>query len=843
MGRVAAMAQADRQYASTIASERFTLRSIVDLLHQQAHLTPEAIAVTFEDCDFTYAQVFAAADPVSRKVLGSLAGPETLVGLCVPRDFEMIAGVIGILQAGAAYLPLDPDLPAARIRQIVEEARPSLIVTCASQAPGLKDIGIPLLRMAEAGAVTEPTSAIGFALPEIDPESLAYVLYTSGSTGRPKGVEVTHGSVVNVLASYRQSPGMDVRDVVLALARISFDVSVLEILLPLSCGARVVLLAQRATRDPFALAQVIEQEGVTVVQGPPALWQGLLETGWKGNARLRIWSGGEALSRALADRLLPLCQELWNAYGPTETTIVSMLHRVSRSAGDVPIGRPIANTTFRVVDAAMRPVPTGQDGELCIGGLGLARGYRGRPDLTSERFHSAPGGTRLYRTGDVVRLDPAGELHFVGRTDGQVKLRGFRVEVAEVEAVLATYPSVTACAVRAWPDAAGQNALVAYVVLQSEVETDATAMRTFLRARLPDYMVPQRVIELKRFVLTPNAKIDRAALLNPFEADATPPAACASLVGASTQDRLGAIWRSLLGPVDLDPECDFFDLGGYSMLTVRLLHEIGRQFGRSVSIAELLSHSTLGSMAALIDGVSGGSMSRRLSPIQRAGSRAPLYWVDAGPLLRKALSSVGGDTPVYGFNLSPEDEDALLKTGLDIPRLASVVAGLLAELVDRRRPFCLGGWCRWGIVAYEAARQMREQGYRIQAVVLLDAHLRVRSPPWRGWKARSLRWVAAALPSSADRLQDAAPRRETFSDAVGRSAADYKACVYRGAVAHIQPMGKAGAARVMSDWRAVSQGPLTFHRSPGDHLTMVREPHCKTLGSFIQAAMSEAGEP
>lgn len=831
------LAQAELRDAGKNGRERPAPDSIAELLDRQARSTPDAVAIVFGDRAFTYAELSVAADAVARAVSARISGPEPLVGLCIPRGFEMVAGLIGILKAGAAYLPLDPDLPPARIEQVLEEAEPSLLLAPAAQAARFADAGVPILRLEEVQDPRRSVRGGRSAPPRVDRESLAYVLYTSGSTGRPKGVEVTHGSVLNVLQSYRTTPGMDERDVVLALARISFDVSVLEIFLPLSCGARVVLLAESATRDPFELAREIERHGVTVVQGPPALWRSLLEIGWKGDARLRVLSGGEALPRALADRLLPLCREVWNAYGPTETTIVSTLHRVSATACDVPIGRPIANTTLRILDEALEPAPDGGEGELYIGGVGLARGYRGRPDLTAERFRSLAGQARLYRTGDRVRLAPDGELHYLGRSDLQVKLRGFRVELGEIEETLAKHPAVSASAVQVWPDTIGNNALAAYVVLRPGREENAAQIRAHLQARLPDYMVPQRLLLLDRLPLTPNAKLDRSALANPFESASIDRVGGPASTGGATQDVLGAIWRSLLGPVALTPQSDFFDLGGYSLLTVRLLLEVEERFGRSLSLPELLSHSTLGAMAALVEGESGGPISRRVLTLRQEGSRPPLYWLDAGPLLRKALSSIGNDTPVFGLSLAPEDQTALLETGVDVGRLASAVVALLVQVLDRDRPFHLGGWCRWGVVAYEAARQLQDLGYAVRVVVLLDTDLPRRAPPWRGWKARLRSRVAAVLPAASQRREP--PPQATFSDLVGLSAARYAGGAYEGAVALIQPTHKRDAARATRDWRAWVRGPVTSYASPGDHETMVRDPHCEALGATIGAALSQ----
>ena len=812
-----------------------SIQTIGDLFERQVRRTPRAAAVTFSERDHSYAELDCAATAIARSVAARISGPAPLVGICVNRSFEMIACLIGIMKAGAAYLPLDPGLPEARLHQIVAEANPVLVVAPAELASRLEAAEVPLLRLDEVAWSAQEPGTGGPAKSGLGAQSLAYVLYTSGSTGPPKGVEVTHGSVLNLLAACQREPGMDERDVALALARMSFDVSVLEIFLPLSCGARVVVLPESATRDPYALAREIERHRATVMQAPPALWQSLVDTGWKGSGRLRAWTGAEALPRLLADRLLPLCQELWNCYGPTETTVLSTCHRVRAGDGDVPIGGPIAETTVAVLDEALRPVLDGHEGELCIGGAGVARGYRGRPELTAERFLVPPGGDALvYRTGDLVRVGANGSLFFIGRIDAQVKVRGFRIEPGEIEQILTSHAAVATCVVRAWPDAIGHNALFAYVVRRPDEEASEVELKAYLRARLPDYMVPQQIVFLPQLPVTPNAKVDRAALPAPFDMVAAhgKPATVEHVMTA-TENSLAAIWRSLLGPRALGPSDDFFELGGYSLLTVQLLLYVEDAFGRSLSTAELLSHSSLSRMAALIDGVSGDVTSRRVIPIRPEGRGAPLYWLDAGPLLRPALRAIGGDVPVLGLNLAPEDERQLLATGFDIAQLASVIVAILREL-QSDQPFHLGGWCRWGTVAYEVARQLQKTGHSAPHVVLLDTDLPVRQLGLRKAAGRFRHWAAGAM-STMSSERDAAPASEnSFSERVGWLSATYNAEPYKGDVTLIQPAIRKRAQQAVKRWARKIQGALTVRTVAGDHVSMV---HNHSLEAAMRATL------
>src|SRR5581483_4078832 len=486
------------------------------LFEEQAARRGDCVAVAFDDQKLSYAELNRRANQLARYLRERGVGPDVLVGLCVERSLDMVVGLLGILKAGGAYVPLDPAYPKDRIAYIMEDASAPVLITQQSLLPGLPE------QQAEVVLIDADWSSVasrsGDDLECISqPPNLAYVIYTSGSTGKPKGVQLEHRSVVNFLCTMRDEPGITENDVVAAVTTLCFDIAGLEIYLPLVTGARVVVISREEASDGKKLEARMLQAGITLMQATPATWRLLLEVGWSGNKQLKILCGGEAFPRELADKLLPRCGSLWNMYGPTETTIWSAVYEVSNGGqGTVPIGHPIANTQFYIVDDAMNQVPVGQEGQLLIGGDGLARGYQNRPDLTQDKFVPDPfrsePGARVYKTGDLARYLPDGTISFLGRIDHQVKIRGYRIELGEIETVLASHSSVQHCVVVAREDKPGEKRLVAYMVAAPDQRPIGRELREFLQRQLPDYMVPAAFVVVDTMPLTPNGKVDRKLL-------------------------------------------------------------------------------------------------------------------------------------------------------------------------------------------------------------------------------------------------------------------------------------------------------------------------------------------
>jgi amino acid adenylation domain-containing protein len=533
----------------------------------------------------------------------------------------MPVALAAVLKAGGAYVPLDPTHPAERLSYTLQDAAVSCVITLARFAEQLADAGAPLLALDELSAelARQPATAVGVAT---KPSDLAYVIYTSGSTGRPKGVEVEHRNVVSFLEAMRFEPGISASDVLLAVTTLSFDIAGLEMWLPLTVGARIVIASRTDVLDGHRLMELMETHRVTMLQATPATWRLLLEAGWAGRAALKGLCGGEALQRDLAVTLVGKVGELWNVYGPTETTIWSTVHQVRAPHTAIPIGHPIANTRVHVLEPSGQPSPVGVAGELCIGGEGVARGYRNRPDLTAEKFVTVSlpqgGHERVYRTGDMARFRADGALEFLGRRDTQVKVRGYRIELGEIEAVLATHGGVKECVVVVREDIPGDQRLVGYVVSAVGASFEPEAARLTLRAKLPEYMVPNLFMTLDALPQTPNGKIDRKALRPPqaLPTQAEDPAADEVLM-TPPQRRVAALWRDLLGVRRIGLHDNFFDSGGHSLLLVKLQGALKREFVRDIALVELFQRTTVASQAERMSSNTSGS-----DALKRAQARA-----------------------------------------------------------------------------------------------------------------------------------------------------------------------------------------------------------------------------
>lgn len=593
--------QEERQFEQMAAGPRMEEPGVClhELFEQQAAKTPGSIAVQCGDEQITYSALDARANRLAGRLRALGVKRDSLVALCLEPCIGMVVALLSVLKAGGAYVPLDPDYPQSRVAFMLEDSQAPVLITQEHLLPDVSMAGLQVIRLGRDEEAPLPASSPGWT--KADADSLAYVIYTSGSTGNPKGVEITHRSLVNLLLSMQREPGMSADDRLLAITTLSFDIAGLEIYLPLISGARLVLAPRIVRADGAALGGLLSGCGATVMQATPATWRLLLESGWKGTPGLKILCGGEALPRELAARLIDTGSEVWNLYGPTETTIWSTIHRVAPGAGTVPIGKPIANTQAYVLDAAGQLAPQNVPGELFIGGAGVARGYLRRPELTREKFVENPfrAGQRLYRTGDLVRWHPDGGLEYMARLDHQVKLRGFRIELGEIEAALREQPGVREAAVSVREDTPGDQRLVAYLVMRERGAVDTAPLREALLGRLPDYMVPGRFVFLDALPLTPNRKLDRSALPAPSNETDAP----AHYVAPRTESEreVAAIWADLLKREKIGVHDNFFDLGGHSLLAVQLQSRLARKFQREISIVDLFQRPTVSAIAAFLN--------------------------------------------------------------------------------------------------------------------------------------------------------------------------------------------------------------------------------------------------
>lgn len=575
-------------------------RSVVDLVADRVRSAPGRAAVACENARLSYGELDRRSSSVAARLRCEGAGPGTVVAACLDRSADLVVGLLGILKSGAAYLPLDPGYPTERLAFLMRDSGARWVLTQRSLEDAAPAGGVTRVFVEEAaeGDGAEAADALS------DPDGVAYLIYTSGSTGTPKGVEVTHRNLTNFLLAMTGLVAVQPDDVLLAVTTPTFDIAALELYLPLVAGAQVVVATPEETVDARLLTRRMEKSEPTLMQATPSTWRMLLAAGWRGAPALKVLCGGERLPASLASALAPIAREVWNLYGPTETTIWSLAHRIDPSEVasadlDPPIGRPIANTSAYVFDAGGNLAPQGIPGELCLGGAGVARGYRSRPDLTAERFvpdpHAAAPGARLYRTGDRVVRKEDGALRFLGRDDQQVKVRGFRVELTEVEAALLRNPSVRDAAVLAPEDASGDRLLVAYIVVRRDVPFDASAIRAAVAATLPSYMVPSAIVRLDALPLTPNGKVDRRAL-PPLGRDLLGTVGCEP-PRDDTERAVHAAFAAVLGLETIGIHENFFELGGHSLRATRLAHLLQDALGVDVGLIDVFRAPTIASLA------------------------------------------------------------------------------------------------------------------------------------------------------------------------------------------------------------------------------------------------------
>ncbi len=579
--------------------ERLT---VYGLISAQTQRIPDAIALEFAGQQWTYSKLDARAAALAEclvELLPRVTSP--YIAVCTERAPVMMTAVLGVLQSGAGYLPLDLTYPAQRIRYMLDDSDAGILITQAAVSGFLPPFNGAIVLLTDDGRIAEIRMPVVECTGKaVAPDaSVAYLIYTSGSTGRPKGVRISQHAVVNFLLSMATEPGIEAADRLLAVTTLSFDIAVLELLLPLTVGATVIIAPAEITGDGPALSALLQESRATIMQATPATWRLLCNTGWSGLPGLRILCGGESLDPGLARQLLDSGGELWNMYGPTETTIWSTCERLLDASVPISIGRPIANTIIRVLDGSMGPVPVGVVGELYIGGQGLADGYHERTELSAEHFVADPvrPGDRLYRTGDLARIRSDGKLELLGRTDRQVKLRGFRIELGEIEAVLGDLAGIRAAVV-----ALSNERLVAYVV-PVVTPLDVDALRVALRDQLPAYMLPSLFVELESLPLTPNGKIDRRQLPapDPVVIAGLNSTAARGAPNGSLQAALASLFADLLGLPEVGVNDNFFTVGGHSLLATQLVARIRDVLAVELPLRTLFDEPTVAGLAGLIE--------------------------------------------------------------------------------------------------------------------------------------------------------------------------------------------------------------------------------------------------
>jgi amino acid adenylation domain-containing protein len=697
--------------------------SLCDLVGVHAQRTPRRPAVIAGDDELTCAELEERSNRLAHYLLQRGISRGSVVAVDLERTALLPVALLAVWKAGAAYVPIDPAAPHERRRFILEDSQAVAVVTQSALGLQLGDSGLSLICLDAA----EERAAIDACPPTRlstrgEPDDAAYVIYTSGSTGRPKGVQIGHRGVTNFLHAMRQQPGLTPDETLVAVTTLSFDIAVLELFLPLLVGARLVIASRDVVVDGARLARLLETSQATVMQATPVTWRLLLEAGWSPARGFTAICGGEPLPPDLAADLLGRGVTVWNAYGPTETTVWSTLEHVTRAADRIPVGRPIANTRVYVLDAHLQPVPIGVWGELYIAGDGVAHGYLRRPELTAMRFvaesSGAPAAARMYRTGDIARFLADGRLDVLGRTDHQVKIRGHRVELGEIEAILRQHPSVREACLVLRETPSEEARLLAYVTPQHVGSADSQELRGFLRHYVPEFMLPSAFVQLDSLPRTTNGKLDRAALPEP-------PAVVRVVSGAGPRDEiersLVAEWEDLLERSPIGIHDNFFDLGGHSLLAIRLVYRLRDRFGWHVPLATFLRSATVAELADLVRAPTDRGGWRSLVEIQTAPGSTPLFVVHGlfGDLLSFAevIAALGPEQTVFGLRARGLD-------GLETP-LASVADMAKAYVEEMRSvqphgPYRLLGWSAGGSIAYEMACQLRAAGESVGLLAILD---------------------------------------------------------------------------------------------------------------------------
>ncbi len=573
------------------------------LFEEQVTRTPEGTAVICAGRSLTYYELNNRANQVANHLRKLDVRPDSIVGIYIDRSIDMVVGLLGILKAGGTYMPLDPYFPVERIKFMLEDSHSGILVTQSHLWGNLGEFSGKVICLdSDWGRISEEKESD--PPDQAGPNDLAYTIYTSGSTGKPKGVQISHRALVNFLCSMGKKPGLTRGDTLLSVTTMSFDIFGLELFLPLITGAKVVITERGDALDGVRLIELLKNHEASIMQATPATWRLLIESGWSGSKNLRALCGGESLPSDIVGPLLDRCKELWNLYGPTETTIWSTIYRVRSKEDPILIGSPIANTQVYILDGSLQPVPAGVVGELHIGGEGLARGYLNRDALTREKFipnpfGPVPGG-HIYKTGDLARYRSDGRIECLGRSDHQVKVRGYRIELGEIETALADHPAVDKSVVVAREDQTGGKRLVAYIVPEKDATISSSEIRTHLKRTLPDYMIPSVFVPIDEFPLTPNGKINRLALPVPeggkLEDSRAYVAPCTPL-----EETIAEIWKEVLAVDNISVHDNFFEIGGHSLLSMQVISRLEKKIGLKINPRELI-YQTLGQLAASLEG-------------------------------------------------------------------------------------------------------------------------------------------------------------------------------------------------------------------------------------------------
>jgi aspartate racemase len=874
---------------------------IHELFEIQVEKTPNAIAVVFQEQQLTYQELNCRANQLANYLQTLGVKPEILVGICLERSLEVIVTILAILKAGGAYIPLDPAYPQERLDYIIQDAQISLILTQKHLKKQLSQESVKLIAVDTEWQTIIQSQQENFSY-HVNPDNLAYVIYTSGSTGKPKGVAIAHRALVNFCQAAVQEYEITQSDRILQFASLSFDASVEEIYPCLIAGGTLVLRTQEMGYSSSLLLEKCRDYGITILDLPTAFWH-LLTAELEQNCQLHLPEslrlviiGGEAVNVKKVvtwNRLVGTSCQLINTYGPTEATVVATSYKIPAqiyNLATIPIGKPLPNVQTYILDNNLQPVAIGIPGELYIGGISLARGYLNNPELTAKKFISnpflngeaeewkskgeisndLPPPPLLYKTGDQARYLPDGNIEFLGRIDNQVKIRGFRIELGEIETVLEKHPLVNQTVVVAQEDRSGNKRIVAYIVPQSNSVPTATILRQFVQTKLPEYMVPSAFVILASLPLTPNGKIDRKALPIPDQVTQLSETIFVNPRN-NVEVKLVGIWEKVLGIKPIGVKDNFFELGGDSLQAVRLFTETERAFKQKLPIVSLLKTPTIEELAKQMFSEQKSWLWRSLVPIQTNGSKPPLFLVHARGtsvmLYRELAKYLGSEQPVYA--LQPRGLNGEEKP---FKRVEDMARYYIQEIktIQPEGSYCLGGYSLGGIIAFEMAQQLTQQGEKISLLALLDCqgpNFCTRLPffnrillhlqnmwqqkhhyvinkciSWIRWNLTELQYnlqrIAILLLQIAQLPLPLALRNRLIEDLNSKAAEIYQPKSYQGKITLLRAVDWLGGIGYQVDkylgWSSLAGEGVEIYEVPGDHLSMFKATNLPILAEQLK---------